>query len=392
MKTQKILILGITGNLAKLKILPAIGQYFDLHNREVNIEIYGYSRSKANLEEIESLIRSQIKPDLNQPISGVKTKFAGYPKITLVQGEYSDKTFYDQLVGSLTDNDSLAIYLAVPPSVYTNFLENSCPYSKRPIDILIEKPFGESLEEGQRIMEIVAKCDLHQRVHFLDHYLFKSGLQINIEKVKEQLQKQNLTFDNIKSIDIFANETVDAKERGGYYDDNGAIKDMFPHLYSLYNFGMDFFANKVQNDWSVVDMGKSQYDGYKADVNNPNSTTETSFFVILKNQISQTNSFNLALASGKKAKQKWTNMTILFNNKYRLELELFPNNTLELIDDQNIIINSFAFNLDDKLDHTRVFEDVFAGDFDRFVPNDKVLEYWQVYQKIAEASKTTILN
>lgn len=113
---------------------------------------------------------------------------------------------------------------------------------------------------------------------------------------------------------------------------------------------------------------------------------------ILKNQTSQTNSFNLSLVSGKKAKQKWTNITILFKNKYRLELELFPNNTLELIDDQNIIINNFTINLNDKLDHTRVFENVFAGDFSRFVPNDKVLEYWQVYQKIADASEQTILN
>jgi glucose-6-phosphate 1-dehydrogenase len=383
MKTQKILILGITGNLAKLKILPAIGQYFDLHNDEVNIEIYGYSRSKPNLEEIQSLIRSQIKSPqtLNK-----------FPKITLIQGEYSDKTFYDQLVGSLTSEDSLAIYLAVPPSVYTNFLENSCPYSQRPIDILIEKPFGESLQEGQRIMDIVAKCDLHQRVHFLDHYLFKSGLQVDIGKVKEQLQKQNLTIEDIKSIDIFADETVDAKERGGYYDSNGAIKDMFPHLYSLYNFGMNLFDKKVENNWSVIDMGKSQYEGYKVDVQNPNSETETSFFAILKNQISQTNSFNLALASGKKAKQKWTNMTILFNNKYRLVLELFPNNILQLIDDQNITITEFDIELDDKLDHTRVFEDVFTGDFGGFVPNYRVIEYWQVYQKIAEASKTTILN
>lgn len=383
MKTQKILILGITGNLAKLKILPAIGQYFDLHSHEANIEIYGYSRSKANLEEIQTLIRSQIKSAKNTN---------KLPKITLVQGGYNDNFFYDELVGSLTQNDSLAIYLAVPPSIYTNFLENSCPYSKRPIDILIEKPFGESLEEGRHILEIVKKCDLHQRVHFLDHYLFKSALQINSQQVKQQLGECNLNVGAIKSIDIFANEIVDAKERGGYYDNNGAIKDMFPHLYSLYNFGMDFFADSVQNNWSVVDMGKSQYEGYKTDVQNPDSITETSFFAILKNQTSQTNSFNLSLVSGKKAKQKWTNITILFKNKYRLELELFPNNTLELIDDQNIIINNFTINLNDKLDHTRVFENVFAGDFSRFVPNDKVLEYWQVYQKIADASEQTILN
>lgn len=383
MKTQKILILGITGNLAKLKILPAIGQYYELHSNEVNIEIYGYSRSKANLEEIQMLIRSQIKSisNLNQ-----------LPRITLIQGEYSDKTFYDELVGSLTLNDSLAIYLAVPPSIYTNFLENSCPYSKRPIDILIEKPFGESLEEGKQILDIVKKCDLHQRVHFLDHYLFKSGLQVDNNQVTRELKRQNLKVSDIKSIDISATETVDAKERGGYYDNNGAIKDMFPHLYSLYNFGINFFDVDLINNWSVGDLTKSQYAGYKDDVNNQNSDTETSFLAVLKNTIDNNNSFALRLNSGKKAKQKCTNMTIMFKNEYRLVLELYPQSMLQMIDDQSNIIMDFPVKLDYKLDHTRVFENVFAGDFSRFVPNDKVLEYWQVYQKIAYASSTAILN
>ncbi len=373
MKTQKILILGITGNLARLKILPSIGQYYDSHCRQVNIEIYGYSRSKANLDEIELIIKSQIK-NLNN--------LSNLPKIILSQGEYWDNTFFDKLESSLTLGDSLAIYLAVPPNIYTSFLENSCSYSKKSIHILIEKPFGQSIEEASNILNIVETCDLQDQVHFLDHYLFKSGLQTEIVRVRDQLKKYNLQIEDIEAVDILATETIDVKNRGGYYDNNGAIKDMFPHLYSFYNFGMSFFDQSISNNWSVLNVAKSQYSGYKADVNNPNSQTETSFVALLKNTIDTNHSFTLSLKSGKKYDQKITKLTITFKNKYSLELQLYPKNILKINNDQGNTIQNFDMNLDKKLDHTRVFENVFAGDFNHFVPNDRVLEYWQVYDKI----------
>jgi glucose-6-phosphate 1-dehydrogenase len=383
MKTQKILILGITGNLAKLKILPAIGQYYDLHSHEVNIEIYGYSRSKADLEEIQLLIRSQTKFLQNE---------SQLPKLTLIQGEYSDKTFYDELVGSLTVDDSLAVYLAVPPSVYTNFLENSCPYSRRPIDILIEKPFGESMEEGRRILDIVTKCDLHQRVHFLDHYLFKSALQVDAKEIQTELANQNLTFQKVSHVSILALETVDVKERGGYYDQNGAIKDMFPHLFSLYHFMLNILENKSKSiDWQA-EVEVEQYSGYKEDVNNLASTTESFFDARLVNKFEDGVSIPLQMNSGKKQVQKLTQVLVDFEEGYQLDFRISPQTYIRLLNKDKALIKEFKINLDDKLDHTRVFENVFAGDFSRFVPNDKVLEYWEVYDKIAAVKKLVVYS
>jgi glucose-6-phosphate 1-dehydrogenase len=373
MKTQKILILGITGNLAKLKILPAIGQYFDLHCHEVNIEIYGYSRSSPNLLEIQELIRSQIKSSEN---------LNKLPKITLVQGEYSDKTFYDELVGSLTADDSLAIYLAVPPSIYLIFLENSCPYSRRPIDILIEKPFGESLDEGKYILDIVAKCDLQQRVHFLDHYLFKSALQIDKIELKNELDSSGLGFKKLSHISIYALETVDVKERGGYYDQNGAIKDMFPHLFSLYIFVLNILENNNKSiDWQA-NVEISQYQGYKEDVNNLSSITESYFIANLNNQFDDGQNIGLIMNSGKKLSKKLTQVLIDFDEGFLLDFQIAPQTYLKLYNKNWDVIKEFKINLDDKQDHTRVFENVFAGDFSRFVPNDKIIEYWEVYDKI----------
>jgi glucose-6-phosphate 1-dehydrogenase len=377
MKSQKILILGITGNLSKLKILPSIGQYYELYSSEINIEVYGYSRSHADLEEINLLIRSQMKCTQN------------LPKISLVQGEYTDNTFYSELVGGLSGDDSLVVYMAVPPSVYTTFLQSSCPYSSRPIDILIEKPFGESLTEAEHILKIVAECNLHQRVHFLDHYLFKSIMQVDILQIQRELSYNNLSFGKATSFQIQALEIVDVKERGGYYDNNGAIKDMFPHLYSLYNFGLGFFGNpKLDNSqWNVNSLETLQYQGYRDDVNNPKSETESYFIAGMSITTFGSKSIELIIESGKKQPQKLTQMTIEFESNSKLLFQIAPKSFVRLVDSKGKIIKSFLIEPSEKLDHTRVFEDVFAGEFDHFVPNGKVIDYWNLYQKIVEQKK-----
>jgi glucose-6-phosphate 1-dehydrogenase len=372
MKTQKILILGITGNLSKLKILPAVGQYYDMYKDDINIELYGYSRSQADQNEIEKLLKSEIKTTDN------------LPKIILGQGSYEDNTFYDSLIQTLGSEDSLIVYLAVPPSVYKEFLQNSCPYPQSAIDILIEKPFGESLEEARDILKIVSDCDLHQRVHFIDHYLFKSAFQVDILKIRQELSYNLLGLNNIKSMEIKALETVDVKERGGYYDQNGAIKDMFPHLYSAYNFGLGFFGAPLldTDSWAVNDLQIAQYEGYKDDADNTKSTTESYFKTSLTINNFKNKPILVTLESGKKQSQKLTQMLITFENNYKLEFQIAPQSYLKLTDSKDKLVMDFEITKDQKLDHVRVFEDVFAGDYSRFVPNPKILDYWELYNKI----------
>jgi glucose-6-phosphate 1-dehydrogenase len=375
MKTHKILILGITGNLSKLKILPAIGQYFDIYKDDYNIELYGYSRSTANEEEIKTLIRSQTTSDLNSL------------KICLETGQYTDITFYDKLVSSLGEGDKLTVYLAVPPSVYLGFLDSSCPYSSTAIDILIEKPFGENLEEAKSLLETIEKCQLNRNVHFIDHYLFKDSLQLDILDVQQQLSYYSLSFNNVKEINIIALETVGVMDRGGYYDTIGALKDMFPHLLSLFNFGLEFFGKPSfeENMWSIKSKEFSQYQGYQNDVGNLQSQTQSYFKINLELINMKNEVVKVIMESGKKLTQKLTQLEIKFDNGHCLNLQLAPEKTLKLTDKNNIVLNNFGVHIENKIDHVRVFDDIFVEDYSRFVPNSKVLEYWKLYNKIVNS-------
>ena len=370
MLTQKILILGITGNLAKIKILPAVGQYFAMHKDQINIELYGYSRSIANLDEIQTII-------------GNYSQNSVLPKITLVTGQYEDNNFYHNLVHNLQSNESLLVYLAVPPSTYLPFLQNSCPYSHQPIDVVIEKPFGESLKEAEKILQVVSACNLHQKVHFLDHYLFKSSTQVKLHQLGQNL---NLPFDKLKKVIIQALETVDSKDRGGYYDTTGAIKDMFPHLYSLFNLSLQIFGkDKSTPNWVVNAKTTAQYDGYTTDIGKEKSDTETYFQTSLMAYFDNQN-IEVIFESGKKQTQKLTQVTMEFEDNRVLVYQIAPQMEFKIYtknaDNSLVLVREIPVLDNHKLDHTTVFEDVLESNFGRFVANNKVLDYWQLYEKI----------
>ena len=47
METIKFFILGISGNLAKEKVLPALGQFHGVYGDQINIEIHGCEHSRV---------------------------------------------------------------------------------------------------------------------------------------------------------------------------------------------------------------------------------------------------------------------------------------------------------------------------------------------------------
>ena len=56
MQQWKILTLGVTGDLAKTKVLPAVAEFADLNKENVQIDFIGYSRSQPNSQEIVKIL------------------------------------------------------------------------------------------------------------------------------------------------------------------------------------------------------------------------------------------------------------------------------------------------------------------------------------------------
>lgn len=366
MQTIKFFILGISGNLAKEKVLPALGQFHGLYGDEINIEIHGYSRSEANLSEIQKLT--------------CLADSSSCPRIKLYNGEYENNQVYHDLVSGLKDEERLVVYLAIPPSIFVKFLQNSCPYGKHRLDILMEKPFGANENEANQIIKIIEACDLTDSVHFIDHYWFKNSARVDFDTVSKELK---LNISKLKKIKVQALETLDIGMRKGYYDQTGATKDMLVHLFSLLNLSKNLFHD---NDFemeinTVRSLNLGQYDSYQAEIDVNSSQTETYFDTITEFNFGG-KTIDIEFESGKKRLEKKTQITLQFENK-TVEYTLAPEPTIEVI--ENGKITQIVKIKDPKtLDHTNVFIDVWNNEFSRFVPKEQVLEGWKVFQKVQE--------
>jgi glucose-6-phosphate 1-dehydrogenase len=174
-------------------------------------------------------------------------------RLTYVSGQYDDADDFRALADRLDRGAADGIlppnrlfYLATPPGAFADVVrsldgsglgragEGSVPWAR----VIIEKPFGHSLDDARALTDLVRRTFAEDQIFRIDHYLGKETVQNLLV-----LRFANSIFDplwNQKYID-HVQVTVAEKEgvgtRGAYYDDSGALRDMVQnhmmHLVSL---------------------------------------------------------------------------------------------------------------------------------------------------------------
>ncbi len=362
MSKYKLLLFGISGDLAIRKILPSLGQLIeqDLLNQ---YELIGYSRSIVEPLKIQEAIASKQASKLSSKLC----------QITLKNGEYNDpKIFYDSIKG-LEENERLFVYLALPPVAFFESIQNFCPYSKYPVNIILEKPYSTSLEESQKLMQLINICDLQIKIHFFDHYLFKSGLELS-EKTKSTIRTKS-----IKTVYISALEHLGLEKRAGYYDSTGAVKDMLPHLLSLwenYSIQLGYKNSQDIDNYEIKEVSYEQYPEYQIELGKK-SSTETYFKIKIYDSL---NNLNLIFESGKKKPIKETIIRFIDSNQ----------EIISVIDLHSEIKKET--NESNQNEHIEMLKNLENNIFTRFLKPTSVIWQWEIIRKIKEFSKINHQN
>jgi glucose-6-phosphate 1-dehydrogenase len=155
-------------------------------------------------------------------------------------GNYDDDASFRRLaqrIDKLEDHrqtqGNRLFYLATPPEVFKAVTELLYEHKlARPqgdgwARLIIEKPFGHDLQSAQELNEHLARHFAEDQIYRIDHYLGKETVQnILVFRFGNGIFEPIWNRHYIDHIQITVAESLGVGDRGGYYDQAGALRDM----------------------------------------------------------------------------------------------------------------------------------------------------------------------
>ncbi|WP_026461118.1 glucose-6-phosphate dehydrogenase [Schaalia suimastitidis] len=242
-----LVIFGITGDLARKKLVPAI---YDLANRGLlnpAFSLVGFARRDWNGQDFEDFIRTSVEKH-NRTGFNERTWRQLATGLRFVSGTFDDPAAYQRLAETLHELDTTrgtggnhAFYLSIPPSWFpavsqhladTGLNQRHGTAFRR---IIIEKPFGSDLASAQELSRVLGHAFDEENIFRIDHYLGKETVQNLLAMRFANTMFEPLWNSNyVDHIQITMSEDIGIGTRAGYYDGIGAARDIIQnHLLQL---------------------------------------------------------------------------------------------------------------------------------------------------------------
>lgn len=230
------ILFGASGNLAKLKIYPALYTLSLKKRLPENYNIVGYARTAMTCDEFRALVAESIKKDMIEVNPKTLHEFLSH--VQYQTGKYDAEadfkalgTLLDTLEQGWTKHIRLA-YLSIPPEVIYSILKNLCAADIDKHDgqfrCILEKPVGSDLESFRKIKKQLTECLKPDEIYLLDHYLGKEAVRnIYYLRLANPIFEHLLTNALVQHVEITASEPMGIEGRAGYFEHTGMLRDWF---------------------------------------------------------------------------------------------------------------------------------------------------------------------
>ncbi|NCU37583.1 glucose-6-phosphate dehydrogenase (NADP(+)) [Candidatus Saccharibacteria bacterium] len=397
----KLLIFGVSGDLAQRKLLPALDAILAVEEFN-DVSIVGISRRDITLPPNSSeRVRSRtslFKMDVADPNDYVRLrKYTG-----------------DNL------NDNIIVYLAVPPLAVGQIVRmmGQAGLNTPNVKVLFEKPFGVDLVSSIEMNQLISQHFTEQQTYRIDHYLAKEMAQnIVMFRRSNALLARVWNKESIESIEVIATEKIGIEGRAEFYEQTGALRDVMQgHMMQLlalatmeipteFSWGMlpQLRLNALQSlePADPTKATRGQYTGYQQEVANLGSTTETFVAARLESSDDNWRGVPITLVTGKAMAEKTTEIRVYFRKTHDaqtncLKFNIQPNEGVSIMlhvkkpgytRDLEEHTLAFAYPEDTRLPdaYEQVLVDSIRSEQSLFTSGEETIQSWRVLQPLLDA-------
>ncbi len=242
-----LVIFGASGDLAKRRLFPALYRLHKSRLLHENFFILGTGRTKMDTGQFREVMSLAVSAACTKDFDNVLwDEFAS--RLYYSPFDYSLRESYHSLKAEITvlekkhqTDGNRVFYLSLPPSAFETVIinlgstgiaeEKQGTYAR----LVVEKPFGRDLNSAKSLNSIINDYFDERQVFRIDHFIAKETVQnIIMFRFANSIFEPLWNNKYIDHIQITAAETLGVEQRGGYYEDAGVIRDMFPnHLLQL---------------------------------------------------------------------------------------------------------------------------------------------------------------
>jgi len=406
-------IFGITGDLSKRKLLPSLYYLTDDNMLPPSFRIVGITRRGTTPDEVIETVREAMHERGKTCNEATLEKLKA--AIVIVKMDITDlaeyvrlKTQLDKIEDELGVCLSRLFYLAMPAQVFMpavqllskSSLNTGCQHGSTESRLLIEKPLGYDLNSATELITTIAASFKDKQLYLIDHYLAKEAVQTLLaSRLKSTVLEPLWNKDHVNHIIITADESIGIENRVIFYEEMGALRDVVQsHLIQLLSVvAMERPADasaaaihtaklklmKAVQPPAADEMDnltiRGQYNGYRQEVNNPDSMVETFAAVSLRIDNERWQGVPIILRTGKKLAAKATKVTIVFKDADK------AHNLIIHIEPNKDAVDSSADKIIYQDDYEQVLVAAINGDKTLFATKEEVLASWRIVDPILAA-------
>jgi glucose-6-phosphate 1-dehydrogenase len=229
-----MMIFGATGDLATRKLFPSLFRLFEKQKLSTRFAVIGVARRSITNEQFRQTVKESVQKttEIDSRIEEFTSHFYYHSHDVTDSNSYTTlKKMAIDLDTSYELGGNRIFYLAMAPEFFgtiaLHLKEDGLTDGNGFKRLVIEKPFGHNLDSARKLNEQIRKAFSEAEIYRIDHYLGKEMVQ-NIEVIRFANAIFEPLWNNryISNIQVTSSEVLGVEERGRYYENSGALRDM----------------------------------------------------------------------------------------------------------------------------------------------------------------------